>query len=203
MIANRGILRHGSWQAHGGTFANSFVINAGSGDNVEKGQAVLNDQGFVGRVSVVAKHSARVLLANDINSRVPIIIENTRTRGILAGGNTQSGQSLLSICRPTPTYFIANAWLRLGMGAMFPPGLPVGVVASVNDGGVEVKLFADYHKMEFVRVADYGLSCRYVGGDTECRGESRKTPMSETFWQRLDKAARSITPFGLTLFSLY
>ena len=24
--------------------------------------------------------------------------------------------------------------------------------------------------------------------------------MSETFWQRLDKAARSITPFGLTLF---
>ena len=44
------------------------------------------------------------------------------------------------------------------MGVCFPPGLPVGVVASVNDGGVEVKLFADYHKMEFVRVADYGLS---------------------------------------------
>lgn len=139
-----------------GAFANSFVINAGSGDNVKKGQAVLNDQGFVGRVSVVAKHSARVLLANDINSRVPIIIESTRTRGIMAGSNTN---------RPKLIYLPPNARVTLservvtsGHGGVFPPGLPVGVVAAVNDSGVEVRLFANYHKLEFVRVADFGLN---------------------------------------------
>ncbi|MBN07938.1 MAG: rod shape-determining protein MreC [Rhodospirillaceae bacterium] len=139
-----------------GAFANSFVINAGSGDNVRKGQAVLNDQGFVGRVSVVAKHSARVLLANDINSRVPIIIENTRTRGILAGSNTNRPK--LIHLPPNARVTTSERVVTSGHGGVFPPGLPVGVVASINDGGVEVKLFADYHKMEFVRVADYGLS---------------------------------------------
>ena len=96
------------------------------------------------------------LLANDINSRVPIIIESTRTRGIMAGSNTN---------RPKLIYLPPNARVTLservvtsGHGGVFPPGLPVGVVAAVNDSGVEVRLFANYHKLEFVRVADFGLN---------------------------------------------
>ena len=99
--------------------------------------------------------SARVLLANDINSRVPIIIKNTRTRGILAGSNTNRPKHPLP---PNARVTTSERVVTSGHGGVFPPGLPVGVVASVNDGGVEVKLFANYYKMEFVRVADYGLS---------------------------------------------
>ena len=54
--------------------------------------------------------------------------------------------------------------------------------------------------MEFVRVANYDLSGFADTSAVTPGAESRKTPMSETFWQRLDKAARSITPFGLTRF---
>ena len=139
-----------------GAFANSFVINAGYGDNIKKGQAVLSDQGFVGRVSVVAKHSARVLLANDINSRVPVIIESSRVRGIMAGTNTNRPKiiHLPPNARVSPSERVVTS----GHGGVFPPGLPVGAIESVSDGGVKVKLFANYHKIEFVRVADYGLN---------------------------------------------
>ena len=139
-----------------GAFSNSLVINAGSVDNVKKGQAVLSNQGFVGRISVVAKHSARVLLANDINSRVPVIIESTRTRGIMAGRNANRPKliHLPPNARVTPSERVITS----GHGGVFPPGLPVGVVAAVSDSGVEVSLFSNYHKLEFVRIADFGLS---------------------------------------------
>ncbi len=139
-----------------GAFSNSLVINAGAVDNVKKGQAVLSNQGFVGRISIVAKHSARVLLANDINSRVPVIIESTRTRGIMAGSNANRPKliHLPPNARVTPSERVVTS----GHGGVFPPGLPVGVVASVSDSGVEVSLFSNYHKLEFVRIADFGLS---------------------------------------------
>jgi rod shape-determining protein MreC len=44
-----------------------------------------------------------------------------------------------------------------GHGGAFPSGLPVGIIASVSDGGIEVQLFADYAKLEFVHIADFGL----------------------------------------------
>ena len=139
-----------------GAFSNSLVINAGMVDKIKKGQAVLSDQGFVGRISVVAKHSARVLLANDINSRVPIIIESSRTRGIMAGNNTNRPKliHLPPDARVSPSERVITS----GHGGVFPPGLPVGVVASVSDGGVGVKLFTNYHKIEFVRIVDFGLN---------------------------------------------
>jgi rod shape-determining protein MreC len=40
---------------------------------------------------------------------------------------------------------------------MLPPGLPVGIVASVEDGVMLVEPFIDWHKLEYVRVLDYVL----------------------------------------------
>ena len=103
-----------------GAFANSFVINAGSGDNVRKGQAVLNDQ-VLSDEFLLLPNTRLEFCWQRHNSRVPIIIENTRTEAFWLAV-IPIGQSL-SICRPTPALQPANAWLRLGMG-VFPPGLP-------------------------------------------------------------------------------
>ena len=56
--------------------------------------------------------------------------------------------------RVTPSDRIVTS----GHGGAFPPGLPVGVVASVTDGGINVQLFADYSRLEYVRIADFGLN---------------------------------------------
>ena len=139
----------------GGAFANMLIVNAGENDGIRKGQAVISDRGIIGRISEVSNHSARVLLLTDINSRIPVLIENNRTRAIMTGTNT-SRTKLIHLppgARVTPSDRIITS----GHGGAFPSGLPVGVVASVSDGGIEVQLFADYAKLEFVRIADFGL----------------------------------------------
>lgn len=154
-----------------GSFSNTFVINAGSRDGIKKGHVVLGDQGFVGRIISVANYSARILLASDINSRVPVILESTRTRALMVGTNT-GHPKLIHI--PSGSKFVTSERVMTsGHGGVFPPGLPVGLVGSVNDNDIKVRLFSNYNRIEFVRIADFGLrslidnkSLEYgVGGD--------------------------------------
>jgi rod shape-determining protein MreC len=42
-----------------------------------------------------------------------------------------------------------------GHGGVFPPGIAVGVVASVDEDGVRVRPYVNWHRLEFVRVVDY------------------------------------------------
>jgi rod shape-determining protein MreC len=139
-----------------GSISNTFVINAGSEDGVGKGQPVLSDKGFVGRIVAVSKNSARILLATDINSRIPVILESTRTRALMVGGNMERPK--LIHLPPGAQITSSERIVTSGHGGVFPPGLPVGLVASVNDVSVEVQLFTDYHLIEFVRIADFGVN---------------------------------------------
>ncbi|MDP7599779.1 MAG: rod shape-determining protein MreC [Rhodospirillales bacterium] len=138
-----------------GAFANMLIVNAGENDGVRKGQAVISDRGIIGRISEVSNRSARVLLLTDINSRIPVLIENNRTRAIMTGTNTS--RTKLIHLPPGAHVTPSDRIITSGHGGAFPSGLPVGVVASVSDGGIEVQLFADYAKLEFVRIADFGL----------------------------------------------
>jgi hypothetical protein len=79
-----------------GSISNTFVINSGSEDGVRKGQPVLSDKGFVGRIIAVSKNSARILLATDINSRIPVILESTRTRALMVGRNMERPRLTIS-----------------------------------------------------------------------------------------------------------
>lgn len=139
-----------------GALANMLIVNSGAKNGVRKGQAVISDRGIIGRISEVSNRSARVLLLTDINSRVPVLIEGNRTRAIMTGTNT-SRTKLIHLppsARVTPSDRIITS----GHGGAFPPGLPVGVVASVSDGGVEVQLFTDFSRLEYVRIADFGMN---------------------------------------------
>ena len=128
-----------------GALSNMLIVNSGKYDGVRKGQAVISDRGIIGRISEVSNRSARVLLLTDINSRVPVLIESNRTRAII---------HLPPGARVTPSDRIITS----GHGGAFPSGLPVGVVASVSDGGIEVQLFTDFSRLEYVRIADFGLT---------------------------------------------
>ena len=47
-----------------------------------------------------------------------------------------------------------------GDGGVFPPDLPVGVVAVIGDFGARVQVSADYERLEFVRVLRYRPSTK-------------------------------------------
>jgi len=139
----------------GGAFVHSILVSAGARDGVAKGQAVVTGDGLVGRVHAVGTRSVRVLLVTDLNSRIPVIIEATRTRAILAGDNSERPR--LIHLPPGATASIGDRVVTSGHGGAFPPGLPVGVVAQISDGNVLIKPYAQRDRLEFVRIVDYGL----------------------------------------------
>jgi rod shape-determining protein MreC len=52
-----------------------------------------------------------------------------------------------------------------GHGGSFPVGIPVGEVVETGAGDIRVKPFADFSRLEFVRVVDYGVT-GLVGGSS-------------------------------------
>jgi len=139
----------------GGAFAHSLILNAGSRDGVTKGQAAMTGEGLVGRVAGVGTRSARILLITDLNSRIPVLVGESRTRAILAGNN--SDRPKLIHLPSGETVSAGDRIVTSGHGGAFVPGMPVGMVTSVNDGGIAVKPFVERNRLEYIRLLDYGL----------------------------------------------
>ncbi|MEO3428713.1 rod shape-determining protein MreC [Pelagibius sp. CAU 1746] len=140
----------------GGAFVRTVLINAGERDGVEKGQAAVTADGLAGRIAEVGKRSARVLLLTDINSRVPVVVGDGRDRAVLAGDNTNAPELLY--LGPTAKVQLGDRVTTSGHGGVFPPGLPIGVVAGVGEKGIRVKPFVDWSHMEMLRIVDYEMT---------------------------------------------
>ncbi len=140
---------------HGGAFARSVLVNAGARDGVEKGQAAMTSDGLAGRVAEVGVHSARVLLVTDINSRIPVLVGASRDRAILAGDNTS--QPILRYLARGTVIKPGDHVVTSGHGAIFPPGLPIGVVTQASETSLRVQPFVDWAHMEFLRLAEYEM----------------------------------------------
>lgn len=136
-----------------GPYVKSALINSGSNQGVRQNLAVINDTGLVGRVVEVGKNSARVLLLTDINSRIPVMVEGSRERSILAGNNTEKS-NLLYLPENT-TVRVGDRIVTSGDGGMFPAGLPVGIVTEKDATGVKVLPFVDWQRLELIRVVEF------------------------------------------------
>lgn len=139
----------------GGPFMRNVVIFAGEGRGVREGLAVLAGGGLAGRVVSAGLNSSRVLLLNDINSRVPVLLEASRQRALVEGDNAP--QLRLGSLPPDVVPTVGERLITSGVGGIFPPGLPVGVVSGVGtDGIIRVEPLADLGRLEMVQVLDPG-----------------------------------------------
>lgn len=132
----------------GGPFARTVLVNAGLNFGIETGQPVINADGMVGRVVESAEHSARVLLLTDINSRIPVITENSRERSIASGNNTDM-LTLLYLADDTKVA-VGEKLVTSGDGATVPAGLPVGEIVAVESGSVKVRPYANWFRLEYI-----------------------------------------------------
>ena len=137
----------------GGVFVRSIVVVAGARDGVSKGQAAMTGAGMIGRVVAAGDRSARILLITDLNSRIPVMFEDSRERAILAGDNTAMPK--ISFLRQNVRVSSGDRIVTSGHGGMLPPGLPIGVVSSVAGEAIEMRPFADLDRLEFVRIIAY------------------------------------------------
>ncbi len=134
----------------GSPYRQSVLLNVGSRDGLVEGWATMDGIGLVGRISGVARSTARVLLLTDSSSRIPAVIQPAGQRAIVAGDNTPA----------PPIDFLENRDLvrpgdrivSSGDGGVFPAGLLIGHVATDPGGRLRVRLAADFERLEYLRV---------------------------------------------------
>jgi rod shape-determining protein MreC len=139
----------------GGVYARSVLLSVGPNHSVARGQVALDDRGLVGRVTEVGTRSARVLLITDMNSRVPVTLEASRARAMLAGTNGPRPR-LMYWPEGTPPVEGERVVTSAEANA-FPANLPVGTVHYTASRVPEVLPAAKLDRLEVVRLFDYGL----------------------------------------------
>ena len=137
----------------GGPFVRTLIINAGGRDGVIKGQAVINEVGLVGHIVETGERASRLLLLTDLNSRIPVVVETTRARAILAGNNTNRPQ--LQFLADSIPLQLGDRIVTSGHGGVFPGGIPIGIVTLLSQRGAEVELFTDFNRLEYISVVRY------------------------------------------------
>lgn len=135
-------------------FAHSMVAYV-DGKDATKGDVVLSDRGVVGRVDKVADAYAKIILITDINSKIPVMIEKTRVRGILTGDNTTIPK--LIFVPLDAEINIGDRIVTSGVSGVFPAGLPVGQVVAVAKNEIRVKPFASLERLEYIKIVKYGI----------------------------------------------
>lgn len=149
----------------GGPFTRTLVANAGADHGVRVGYIAVNENGLVGRVVSVGRRSARVLMLDDYNSRIPVMGEASRVRAVLAGQATRPPELIThpyQLQAPRMDFIVGAQNLREGErvitsgdGGLFPRGIPVGVARRQNDGSWRVALAVAERPIDFVRIIPY------------------------------------------------
>lgn len=133
----------------------AVIVDRGSSDGVRIDMPVIASEGLVGRVVKVSASSAKVRLIVDPRSRVAVRLTSGE-QGVLVG--RRAGQDLrLDLVDPETTVRAAESVTTSGFeGAVFPPGIPVGVVSEVVPSEVDlskhvlVRPLVDFSRLDHV-----------------------------------------------------
>ncbi|HEY9823427.1 MAG TPA: rod shape-determining protein MreC [Candidatus Sericytochromatia bacterium] len=106
------------------------TLGRGSQNGIKVGYLVMGAGGLVGRVVSVTPNSSRVLLISDATSRVGAAISRSRSMGFMRGQG--SNRAVLQFFDKVPDVRRGDVVSTSPVSQLFPPGLPLGRVESVN-----------------------------------------------------------------------
>ena len=133
-------------------FVRSALVNIGRAQGVTNGYAVVNSDGFVGRIVETGEHSARVLVFTDINSRIPVEIGADRVRAIMRGDG--DSRPVIEFVPAEKTIAAGDEVLTSGQDGLLPRGLPIGKVIK-SDHVFKVVSNVDLDQVDFASVLFY------------------------------------------------
>ncbi len=135
------------------TYSRNVFIDAGSDQNVKEDDIVTGNNALIGRVEQVSNNKARVLLATDINSHIPVIVSGARNKGILAGNNSNVMEILY--LDKVNNIKVGDMVFTSGDGDLMPPGLLIGVVTKAGKGYAGVEMIENVKNLNLVSVINY------------------------------------------------
>lgn len=114
-------------------FSRRLVLDKGVQHGVAAGQPVIDADGVIGQVTRVYPLSSEVTLVTDHESTIPVELRRTGERSVAFGGSI-AGTVELRYLRTNADVRAGDVLVTSGLDGVFPAGLPVGTVRSVEVG---------------------------------------------------------------------
>jgi rod shape-determining protein MreC len=128
------------------------LIASGTRDSVRRNMPVVNRQGVVGRVIAVGERVAKVQLLTDPNSGVAGIFQRTRGQGMVVGmGDRGCRMEYVSELEDVE---VGDVVVTSGLDRIYPKGITIGVVASVEEGDQLTKTILIRPEVDFQRLEE-------------------------------------------------
>lgn len=108
----------------------TVTIDKGTADGIAVGMPVTDSRGAIGQVIETAVNSSVVRLISDENSGVSAMVQSSRAQGVLEG--SVDGTLRLNLIRTDQTVVVGDMVVTSGLGGVFPKGIPIGEVVSVE-----------------------------------------------------------------------
>lgn len=138
-------------------YVHSMIVNAGAKEGVIRGHAAVDERGMVGRIVDVSSNASRILLLNDVQSRIPVFVEGSFVEGLLVGRSTSRPTIAITKLANGDLIQPGQRVITSGAGGVLPRGLSVGTIASVDNKEATVDLAADYARSRMVRIINYSF----------------------------------------------
>jgi rod shape-determining protein MreC len=149
------------------SFTHTIVLNIGTNDGVELGDAVISSKGLIGKVSSVSDSTCVVLLLTtelDINKiTVKIQVDDAKTsEAILENYDPNTQSYSLKLLDTNSSITEGMKVISSGSGGLFPSGLLVGTVNHVENlpNAIGLKILvspaADFYHLNYVAVVKRG-----------------------------------------------
>ena len=138
------------------SWSSTVTIDKGTSSGLTAGMPVTSSSGIVGQIISCSASTSVVRLLTDENSSISAMIQSSRAQGMLDGSAT--GEVTLTLVRTNQQVSVGDTVVTSGLGGVFPKGLAIGQVTSVenNPGSlyldIVVELFAKAETTEEVLV---------------------------------------------------
>lgn len=117
-------------------WSQTVTIDKGSADGFSIGMPVCNAYGVIGQITEVGLNTSTVLLINDETSGVSALVQSSRAQGMLRG--QPDGSLRLEYVSADADVKVGDIIITSGIGGVFPKGLPLGTVSSVEKSDNDV-----------------------------------------------------------------
>jgi rod shape-determining protein MreC len=114
-------------------YSRKVVIDRGATNGVVVASPVINETGVLGQVTRVYPLSSEVTLLTDKDAAIPVLNSRTQARGVAFGSAAAAGGGLeMRFVAGNADVQVGDLLTTSGLDGVYPPGLPVAKVASVD-----------------------------------------------------------------------
>lgn len=140
---------------------NFLILNLGAMDGIEPDMGIISDSAVVGLVIEVSDHYCKAFSFLNSKSQISCKVKRNNAAGILSWERGDYTTAWVNDLPLTTKVFEGDTILTSGFSAIYPKGIPLGKVLSVNEDQssqllkVKVLLFEDFNTLNHVYIVEH------------------------------------------------